>query len=118
MGLTHARRLPLGPARSVTTVVVLTHTNGVHAVSGVTQIYPETSEAPKGVQLQQDVRDLSIVSKKRSRKEYTRLTSEFIYLARVLSDQKIPYQALFRPLRGEKVEENRFAFFFGPNCSN
>ena len=56
VGLTHARRLPLGPARSVTTLV-LTHTNGVDAATGVTQIYPETSEAPKGVQLQQAVRE-------------------------------------------------------------
>ena len=54
VGLTLTRRLPLGPAaaaRSVTTLV-LTHTNGVDAASGVTQIYPETSEAPKGVELQ------------------------------------------------------------------
>ena len=67
VGLTLTRRLPLGPAaaaatRSVTTLV-LTHTNGVDAASGVTQIYPETSEAPKGVKLQLGV--LCIVSEER-----------------------------------------------------
>ena len=67
VGLTLTRRLPLGPAaaaaaRSVTTLV-LTHTNGVDAASGVTQIYPETSEAPKGVELQLGV--LCIVSEER-----------------------------------------------------
>ena len=79
MGLTHARRLPLGPAaaaaRSVTTLVVLTHTNGVHAATGVTQIYPETSEAPKGVQLQQDVREFYALCPKRGLDKSTRVAS-------------------------------------------
>ena len=75
MGLTHARRLPLGPAaaRSVTTLVVLTHTNGVHAATGVTQIYPETSEAPKGVQ--QDVREFYALCPKRGLDKSTHVAS-------------------------------------------
>ena len=77
VGLTHARRLPLGPAaaRSVTTLVVLTHTNGVHAATGVTQIYPETSEAPKGVQLQQDVREFYALCPKRGLDKSTHVAS-------------------------------------------
>ena len=65
VGLTLARRLPLGPAPRSVTTLVLTHTNGVHAATGVTQIYPETSEAPKGVELQQDVREFYALCPKR-----------------------------------------------------